>query len=144
MTDAERGEAPGGAQGTALAAAIEAARVAIRMHWQEAGGWSGRVTYDSLADTAVRAAEPILRQAAVAENDRTWCDIMATVTDRDKEQSFNAAVFDALKAERDGLRGKVEAVRALCYLDGLRLNDTVGAYAIDLALEIRRLLDGEA
>lgn len=133
----ERGEAPGGAEGDALAAAIEAARVAIRTHWQEAGAWSGSVTYDSLADTAVRAAEPILRQAITEELTRTTGlavrgqirEILATHNaefsaeyqiDERTRQIIDLIVpaarlqeRDRLKAERDGLRGKVEAVRAL-------------------------------
>lgn len=47
------------------------------------------------------------------------------------------------EVERDGLRRKLDAVRALCELDDRELRNTVGSYAIDLAVELRKILDGE-
>lgn len=65
-TGAGEREAHGGAQG-AMDAAIEAARLSLIDEWSAGGGWSGTVTYDSLANTAVRAAEPILRKTVAEE-----------------------------------------------------------------------------
>lgn len=66
----------------------------------------------------------------------------------DRDPAVTTAAYLAAlarhEAERDRLRRKLDAVRALCELGDLRLNDQFGAYAIDLAQGIVKILDGEA
>jgi hypothetical protein len=64
--------------------------------------------------------------------------------DCDASNKRMGSALERMHDEREDLRLKVEAVRALCDLDERSLNDQYGAYAIDLALGILAMLDGEA